>query len=230
MKNGDGRAPEWGLATSARAWCRCERSGCWQRGELRGSGCCSRWSTSFSSRSVSSPARGPLEQRGSCSAARVTASALDPVRASRACASAAGAAAQSIVAAPAPSRSPWPTNDCSRPRVTCRQSSDCPQPALHRPIAPTPASPHRPGRSRRRARVRARRRRPLSASACVRPPRHHDRSDTPPTVGGDRRADRPQSRHSLPAPDQVTLGGLGEGDGDTTLASRRNAETSRESS
>ena len=86
---------------------------------------------------------------------------------------------------------------------------DSPQPLHVGQSRPHQQAHIRPGRSRRRTRGRARRRRPPSASACVRPPRSRS-FDSPPTRRrGDRRADRPQSRRK-PRSYQVTLDGLGK--------------------
>ena len=110
------RAARAGVGSSS---CRCQRSRCWQR--RRSATRSSRWSTSsFSSRSVSSPARGP-SSCGSCSAARATASAsiesdLPRVRPRRRC----GAVNRGGTRT---SRSPAASSACSSPRVTCRQSS-----------------------------------------------------------------------------------------------------------
>ena len=125
------------------------------------------------------------------------------------CASCVGAAVPSAAAAPAPTARPLDQRLLEAARHV-PAVLDRPRAALRRAHAPNQRPAHRPGR-RVRQRVRpspstAQR----SASACVRP--HQQRSlPSPPTTGkgGDRRADRPQSRRK-PRSYQVTLDGLGK--------------------
>ena len=168
----------------------------------------SRWSTSsFSSRSVSSPGRGP-SRCGSRSAARATASAsigsdLPRVR----------------------PRAPLRRGQLRRhPHQLFAGSEqrplECARHAAGNPRPPTAAPRQASAPTRRHCvvdrtdvlierRAQLRRRRPRSASACVRPPRPRSLTSPPTDDGGDRRADRPHSRQ-LPSSYQVTLDGLGK--------------------
>ncbi len=102
-----------------------------------------------------------------------------------------------------------------RPAVAVRASGSsvgsprAPTAAPHRVPLPTPEA--RRCRSRRCAQQRVgrpRQRRPRSPTACARPLRSRSSTSPPNAVGGDRRADRPQSRRK-PRSYQVTLDGLG---------------------
>ena len=86
---------------------------------------------------------------------------------------------------------------------------DRPQPLTRRAPRPSRAARRcRPGPPSRRAAGRPRRRRPPSPTACARPAPITIIQIASIAVGGDRRADRPQSRRK-PRSYQVTLDGLG---------------------
>ena len=111
-------------------------------------------------------------------------------------------------AAPAPAARRCRSSACSRPRVTCRQSSSAHNAA--------PSNPLRPGDQLVDGTRLQRIERPAdlvdghsSEGVLVHVHPDHDHLRSPPTVGGDRRADRPHSRQ-LPGSYQVTLDGLGK--------------------
>ena len=203
-----GRAHPAAPARAGSSSCRCQRSRCWARRRS------ATRSVTVVDEQLQLPQTSPRRHEARPAAAPATRPGRQRARRSgptcRASRPRPPLRRRQPAAAPAPAARPQRASARSSPRVTCRQSSN----AHSRSPAkrPRPDKQHRSSTAQvslRQPHGRPRRRRPPSASACVRPPRSRSLT-SPPTVAGATGERTDLNRGKLPGSYQVTLDGLGK--------------------